>query len=209
MEFQNQFNVDVPPEEAWTILTDIERIAPCMPGAAVTEVIDENTFKGTVSVRLGPVALTFAGEASFEDRDDAGHSARVKAQGRDAKGRGGANADVRFRLVPAEGSATTVEIQTDLQLSGSVAQYGRGVGMIKDVATQLINQFAAALHQQITADQQAAAEAEGAEEAAAPAAEPPAPPAAKPISGVGLGLTVTWNAFVRGLKRLLGIRSEG
>ena len=203
MEFQNRFNVDVPPDEAWTILTDIERIAPCMPGAKLTEVIDENTFEGTVSVRLGPVALTFAGKASFEERDDAGHSARVKAQGRDAKGRGGANADVRFRLVPADGSATTVEIETDLQLSGSVAQYGRGVGMIKDVATQLIDRFAAALRQQILAEREAAPKAE-----AAPVVAPPPPPAARPISGVGLGLTVIWNAFVRGLKRLFGIRSE-
>ncbi len=204
MQFQNQFKVEVAPEEAWAILTDIERIAPCMPGAELTEVIDANTFKGTVSVRLGPVALTFAGEARFEDRDDAGHSARVKAQGRDAKGRGGANADVRFRLIPAEGSGTTVEIDTDLQLSGSVAQYGRGVGMIKDVATQLIDRFAAALHQQIVADKPAAPET-------APAAAPasPPPPAAKPISGVGLGLTVLWNSFVRGLKRLFGVRAEG
>ena len=208
MEFQNRFNVDVPPDEAWTILTDIERIAPCMPGAKLTEVIDENTFEGTVAVRLGPVALTFAGTARFEERDDAGRSARVKAQGRDAKGRGGANADVRFRLVPADGAATTVEIDTDLQLSGSVAQYGRGVGMIKDVATQLIDRFAAALHQQILADRQAAPQAETAPQAEA-APPPAAPPTAKPISGFGLGLSVLWNALVRGLRRLFGIRPTG
>ena len=200
MEFQNQFKVDVPPDEAWAILTDIERVAPCMPGAELTELIDENNFKGNVSVRLGPVALTFSGQASFEDRDDAGHSARVKAQGRDAKGRGGANANVTFKLVPAEGSTTTVEINTDMQLSGSVAQYGRGVGMIKDVATQLINQFAENLHQQIIVDK--ATPSDG-----SPAAAPPQ--AAKPISGVGLGMTVMWNAFVRGLKRLLGMKAEG
>ena len=202
MQFQNQFKVDVPPEEAWAILTDIERIAPCMPGAELTEVIDRDTFKGSVSVRLGPVALTFAGDAKFEERDDAGHSARVKCQGSDAKGRGGANANVTFRLVPAEGSGTTVEINTDLQLSGSVAQYGRGVGMIKDVATQLINQFAETLRQQIIADKATASDGGGSDTEADPAA---APQAAKPISGVGLGMTVMWNAFVRGLKRLFGM----
>ena len=184
-----------------------------MPGAELTEVVDENTFKGNVSVRLGPVALTFSGEASFEERDDASHSARVKAQGRDAKGRGGANADVRFRLVPADGSGTTVEIDTNLQLSGSVAQYGRGVGMIKDVSTQLINQFAAALHEQILAQESTApAPAAPADTAdASPAAAPAVPPpqAAKPISGVSLGLTVLWNAFVRGLKRLFGVKAGG
>ena len=210
MEFENTFNVGVPVDEAWAILTDVERIAPCMPGAELTEVIDENSFKGKVAVRLGPVALTFAGDARFEDRDDAGHSARVKAQGRDAKGRGGANANVDFRLIPAEDGTTTVEIRTDLQLSGSVAQYGRGVGMIKDVATQLIDRFADALHEQIVADRGASDEAE---EAApdgddAQSAPPPAQ-TAKPISGFSLGASVMWNAFVRWLRGLFGARPGG
>ena len=205
MEFENSFNVRVPVDEAWAILTDVERIAPCMPGAELTEVIDENSFKGKVSVRLGPVALTFAGDARFEDRDDAGHSARVKAQGRDAKGRGGANANVDFRLVPAEDGTTEVQIRTALQLSGSVAQYGRGVGMIKDVAGQLIDRFAEALHEQIVAERGADDEAA---EAPAESAEPaPPPPAAKPISGFSLGASVMWNACLRWLKGLFGTRS--
>lgn len=204
MEFENSFKVQVPVDEAWAILTDVERIAPCMPGAELTEVIDENSFKGKVSVRLGPVALTFAGDARFEDRDDAGHSARVKAQGRDAKGRGGANANVDFRLVPAEDGTTDVQIRTDLQLSGAVAQYGRGVGMIKDVAGQLIDRFAEALHAQIVAERGSAGEAqEAAPDAAAPA-PPPAP--AKPISGLSLGASAMWSAFLRWLKGLFGGR---
>lgn len=207
MEFENSFNVGVSVDEAWAILTDVERIAPCMPGAELTEVIDENSFKGKVSVRLGPVALTFAGDARFEDRDDEGHSARVKAQGRDSKGRGGANANVDFRLIPAEDGTTTVEIRTDLQLSGSVAQYGRGVGMIKDVATQLIDRFADALHEQIVAERST-------KEAEAPSGSddaPPAPPApaARPISGFSLGASVMWSAFVRWLKGLFGTRTDG
>ena len=208
MQFENSFTVPVPVDEAWAILTDVERIAPCMPGAELTELIDENSFKGKVSVRLGPVALTFAGDARFEDRDDAGHSARVKAQGRDAKGRGGANANVDFRLIPADDGTTEVRIHTNLQLSGSVAQYGRGVGMIKDVATQLIDRFADALHQQIVAERGPSGEAE---EAAADAGDAqPAPPpasAAKPISGFSLGASVMWNAFLRWLKGLFGARS--
>ena len=208
MEFENSFNVGVPVDEAWAILTDVERIAPCMPGAELTEVIDENSFKGKVSVRLGPVALTFAGDARFEDRDDEGHSARVKAQGRDAKGRGGANANVDFRLIPAEDGTTTVQIRTDLQLSGSVAQYGRGVGMIKDVATQLIDRFADALHEQIVAERGAPDEA--GETPSDTGEERPAPAqAARPISGVSLGASVMWNAFLRWLKGLFGGRSGG
>ena len=88
MKFENSFDVSLPPAEAWPVLMDVERIAPCMPGATLTELVDDKTFKGTVSVRLGPVALTFAGEASFEDVDDTAHTANVKAQGRDPKGRG-------------------------------------------------------------------------------------------------------------------------
>ena len=204
MEFENSFNVAVPVDEAWAILTDVERIAPCMPGAELTEFIDENSFKGKVSVRLGPVALTFQGDARFEDRDDAGHSARVKAQGRDAKGRGGANANVDFRLVPADDGTTEVQIRTDLQLSGSVAQYGRGVGMIKDVATQLIDRFADALHEQIVA--QRGTEDEAAETPGDAAESAPAP-AARPISGFSLGASVMWNAVLRWLKGLFGARS--
>ena len=210
MEFENTFNVGVPVDEAWAILTDIERIAPCMPGAELTEMIDENSFKGKVSVRLGPVALTFAGDARFEDRDDEGHSARVKAQGRDAKGRGGANANVDFRLIPAEDGTTTVQIRTDLQLSGSVAQYGRGVGMIKDVATQLIDRFADALHEQIVAERGTAEEEEEtASESGEVQPAPPPAPAAKPISGFSLGASVMWNAFLRWLRGLFGGRSDG
>lgn len=154
MKFKNTFDVSLPPAEAWPVLMDVERIAPCMPGATLTELVDEKTFKGTVSVRLGPVALTFAGEASFEDIDDTAHRANVKAQGRDPKGRGGANATVAFLLEPSD-TGSKVLIETDLTLSGSVAQYGRGVGMIKSVASQLIGQFAKALEEEISSNRRA------------------------------------------------------
>ena len=194
MEFDNSFQVPVPASEAWALLTDIERIAPCMPGAELTEVVDEDTYKGKVGVRLGPVALTFEGQARFEERDEANHSARVKAQGSDARGRGGANALVIFNLQPDEEGGTTVRIHTDLQLSGSVAQYGRGVGMITDLSTQLIGQFADCLRDQL-AERPAASDADTG--AAAPAA-------AAPIPALGLGLRVLWRALVRWIKRLGG-----
>ena len=115
------------------MLLDIERIAPCMPGAELTEVVGKDTYKGKIGVRLGPVALTFAGIVKFEEIDDAKHTARVAAQGTDAKGRGGANAASVFRLEPA-GSGSKVLVHTNLTLSGSVAQYGRGVGIIQATA---------------------------------------------------------------------------
>ena len=141
MQFSNSFNVSLPPADAWRMLMNIPAIAPCMPGAELTEVVDPETYKGKVAVRMGPVVLAFAGTAKFEERDDTAHTARVKAQGTDSKGRGGASATASFRLEP-NGSGSKVLIDTDLNLSGSVAQYGRSAGMIQTIAAQLINQFA-------------------------------------------------------------------
>ena len=141
MEFDNEFEVPVPIDQAWDILMDIERIAPCVPGAELTEVVDEKTYKGKISVKLGPVALTFNGQTTFEELDVANYSAKLKAQGTDAKGRGGAHANVAFHMEPSD-NGTKVIIATSLQLSGAVAQYGRGVGMVKDLSQQIIGQFA-------------------------------------------------------------------
>ena len=194
MEFDNSFEVPLPPAEAWPVLMDIKRIAPCMPGAELTEVVDDKTYKGKIGVRLGPVALTFAGTVRFEEIDNANHSARVKAQGTDAKGRGGANAAASFRLEPV-GNGSKVLVHTDLALSGSVAQYGRGVGMIQATAAQIINQFAGNLKAQL-----AAVPAAAAPDAAAQAASA-TPPAAKPISGLSLMAKVLWDAIVGLFKR--------
>jgi len=196
LEFDNSFEVPLPAAEAWGVLMDIERIVPCVPGAELTEVVDPDNFKGKVSVRLGPVALTFAGRAEFVERDNEGFSARVKAQGSDSKGRGGANADVTFKLVSAGDAATNVEIHTNLQLSGSVAQYGRGVGMITDVASQIIGKFADCLRDQV-------ASAESPAEAGTEAAPSP-PPQAAPVQVTSVGLLALWNAFVRSIKRMFG-----
>jgi carbon monoxide dehydrogenase subunit G len=185
MEFDNSFDVPLSPAQAWTVLMDIRRVAPCMPGAALTEIIDPQHFRGKIAVRLGPVALAFAGNVSFENVDDANHSARVKAQGSDDKGRGSANATAAFRIEPAE-AGSRVLIHTDLMLSGAVAQYGRGVGMIQATAAQIINQFAKNLRAQL--EQQPANSS-----ALPPSGDGPLPEAAKPISGVSLGARVLWN----------------
>lgn len=202
MEFDNSFEVPLPPAEAWEVLLDIKRIAPCMPGAELTEVVDENTYKGKINVRLGPVALTFAGVVKFEQIDAASYTARVAAQGTDAKGRGGANAASLFRLEPAAGGSKVV-VHTNLALSGAVAQYGRGVGIIQATAAQLMNQFATRLKDQLGQDRSAPAAP-----AAAPTTQPSAPiapagapaPPAKPISGLALIAKAMWS-WIAGLFR--------
>jgi hypothetical protein len=170
---------------------DIPRIAPCMPGAELTGVVDKDTYAGKVSVKLGPVALTFAGQVKFTEIDDAGHTARVKAQGKDSKGRGGANANVDFRLEPAP-LGTRVLVKTDLSLSGAVAQYGRASGMIQDVAQALIGQFAANLKARL-----AAAPVQAAPATAAAREQPPPPQPAQAISGFAIFLLALKSFFRR------------
>ena len=201
MEFDNSFEVPMPLDEAWTLLMDIERITPCVPGAELTEVVDENTFKGRIAVKLGPVSLTFAGQCKFEEKDDAAHTARIKAQGTDARGRGGAQADVDFRMEESDGGAT-VRIHTNLQLSGAIAQYGRGVGMVADLAQHIIGQFAECLQTRLLGPGSEAGEGGG---EGAPAAEE-APAQAAPVQMGGLGFKVLWNAILRGLRGLFGGR---
>ena len=151
MEFDNSFAVPLGIDDAWKVLMDIRRIAPCMPGAELTDVVDDRTYKGKIGVRLGPVALTFAGTVKFEEIDDANYKARVTAQGNDAKGRGAANAVADFHLEPTGGD-TKVLVHTNLTLSGAVAQYGRGVGIIQMTAAQIITKFANNLKAQLTQD---------------------------------------------------------
>jgi uncharacterized protein len=198
MDIKNSFEVPLPVIETWKTLLDIKRIAPCMPGAELLEVVDPKTYKGKVSVRLGPVALSFVGTARFEEIDEAAHCARVKAQGNDSKGRGGAIGIVTFALSPISGG-TKVNVDTNLNLSGSVAQYGRGIGMIQDVAAQIITQFSTALRAMLV---QEGAPSGTPVTSAAPTAstsglDSPAPPLAKPIAGFSLILRVLRNALWR------------
>ncbi len=210
MEFDNSFEVPLPPGDAWKVLLDIRRIAPCMPGAALTEIVDERTYKGRIGVRLGPVALTFAGMVKFEEIDETSRTARIAAQGSDAKGRGAATASSSFRLEPADGSTgvagTRVLVHTNLALSGAVAQYGRGVGIIQLTAAQIVSQFAANLKAQLAKEDAArvAARNSAAAPADSAAGETPAlqasnaaAPAAKPISGLTLIIKVLRSLIAR------------
>jgi len=155
MKIENSFVVSAPPALSWAILTDIERIAPCVPGASLTEVTGDAAYKGSIKVRLGPVSLTFNGEMRFIERDDDAWTARLAASGQAGRNKGTANTDVAFSLTP-EANGTRVHIETDLRLAGSIAQYGRGAGVIQVVAETLIAQFTQCLEQNIVAAPQQA-----------------------------------------------------
>ena len=191
MQLENSFDVPVPPAEAWRILIDVERIAPCVPGAALTGVEGDESFTGTMQVKLGPVSLAFNGKATFVERDDSAFTAHLTANGRESRNRGAADADVQFALEPNEGG-TTVRIKTDLQLSGPVAQYGRSQGVIVSVSEEMIDRFARCLKDDIlTAGAPAAPEA---------AADPhPQPKAPEPVAASGV--SIGFGAMVRMIRR--------
>jgi len=203
MELEDSFDVPAPPERVWDFLLDLERVTPCMPGAELEELVDERTWKGSVTVKLGAVKLAYASTVVIEERDDAERRVVLKASGREKRGKGMANATIRSQVQQADG-VTHVTMTTDLTISGAVAQYGRG--MIADVSKRLTGEFANCLQAQL-ADGQPATTGPG--EAAVPgettAATPSAPPAkAKPIGGIRLALWALFRAIRRGLKRLFG-----
>src|SRR5690606_26658850 len=172
MELEHTFTVAAPVEQAWEILLDLERIAPCMPGATLTS-YEGDEFTGNVRVKLGPVTMTFTGKGRFTERDAASRRMVVEASGRDKRGGGTARATITATLRPdgdaaTNGEATLVAVNSDLVVTGRVAQFGRG--MISDVSTKLLGQFTDCLSRTLAATPAGA-------EAAAPAAKPAASPA--------------------------------
>ena len=138
MKIEDSFRVDVPVDEAWKVLLDLERIAPCLPGAQLTEV-EGDEYRGTVKIKVGPITAQYKGVAKIEEADEANHKVVLQAEGRDTRGQGNASATVTATLV-ARGRGTTVNIDTDLNITGKVAQFGRGV--MADVSSKLLGQFA-------------------------------------------------------------------
>ena len=189
MKIENGFDLPLPAAEAWRVLLDIERVARCVPGAELTEKLDPDSYRGKIAVRLGPVALSFNGTARFVEIDEAARRVRVKANGSESKGRGGAEASAQFALAEIGPRQTHVAITTDLALNGSVAQYGRGAAMIGAVAQQLVDQFAARLGAELSSEATAPAEI------AAPL---------RPISGFRLVFAALWRA----IRRMVAPRSR-
>jgi carbon monoxide dehydrogenase subunit G len=147
MELTNDFRVALPIDRAWAVLTDLERIAPCMPGAQLQEV-EGDAYRGVVKVKVGPVVAQYKGEATFLDRDEAAHVAKLRAVGRETRGQGNADATITATLTP-DGEGTAVSMVTDLTITGRVAQFGRGV--LADVSATLLDQFVESLEQTVLA----------------------------------------------------------
>jgi carbon monoxide dehydrogenase subunit G len=194
VKIENSFEVPAARAAAWELLMDVPRVVPCMPGATLTETVDENQWKADMSVKLGPIALVFATDVTREGVDEAAGTVTLNAKAREKRGRGGAQAAIQSTLTEAE-AGTRIDIVTDLTLSGAVAQYGRGI--VQDVSAQLVSRFADCLRAQLavvasdTVESRAQAEAAVAQQA-------------KPVGGVSLGAGAVARAFGRFVRRLLG-----
>lgn len=148
MDLRHEFTVAVPIADAWRILTDLEQIAPCLPGAQLTEV-EGDTYRGHVGVKVGPVVAQFKGQASFIERNDATYTAALKGEGRDTGGKGNASAIITASLTSESATSTRCNVHTDLTISGKVAQFGRGA--LADVSDKLLAQFVDNLNKLIAA----------------------------------------------------------
>jgi carbon monoxide dehydrogenase subunit G len=214
MKMEQSFEVQAPLEQVWSALIDLEKVAPCLPGAAITGRDEDGTYRGTFSVKLGPMTASYNGKIKVEDVDEAAHRATLKANGTDKRGQGGAHATIVNTLSERDGT-TVVEAVTDFNITGRLAQFGRG-GIMEDVSNRLMRDFATCLSQRLGEGAPAAAAPEpeapsGAEvtageappEAVAAASTPPPvapPPAAAPVKGGSLFFSVLWER----IKRLFG-----
>lgn len=187
MRLENSFEVPAPPEAAWDLLMDMPRVVPCMPGATLQETVDSSNWIATMQVKLGPISLAFKTDINREEVDEQVRRTRLRAKAREARGRGAAQATIESSLTSVDGG-TKVELVTDLSLTGAVAQYGRGI--VQDVSTQLVTQFADCLKAQL-----------GAAPGETPAA---AEPRAEPVSGLSVGFRAVGRSISRFFRRLFG-----
>jgi uncharacterized protein len=187
MKMEHAFDVDAPLEAVWRALTDVQRVAPCLPGAEVSEVGEDGSYRGTFTVKLGPTTATYRGTLRIEELDEGARRATMRAEGQDRRGQGGARATIASRM-REQGNRTHVEVETDFTITGRLARFGRG-GMIEDISNRLLREFASCLQRQLaepaTADVPAgevAAEPAPSPDAERPAApEPPPPPPPAPV----------------------------
>ena len=165
MKLEQSFEVEAPLDQVWAALVDVERVAPCLPGAAVTGRNDDGSYNGTFTIKIGPTTASYTGKLEMQDIDDSAHSATMHAQGSDRRGQGGATATISSRLTPTEGR-TRVEVVTDYHITGRLARFGRG-GMIEDISERLLREFAGRLQSSLGGSGQAAGPSAG----GAPAAD--------------------------------------
>jgi carbon monoxide dehydrogenase subunit G len=212
MKLEQSFEVAAPIDQVWTALNDLERVAPCLPGAAITDHDDDGTYHGEFQVKLGPTTASYRGTIKIESADEATHTATLKARGTDKRGQGGASATIVNTLSEHDGG-TKVEAVTDFTITGRLARFGRG-GMMEDISNRMMRDFATCLSSRLAeaptapsgaevASGEAAPEAVGAADPqegadsetarpSAPPTPPPPQPAAKPVGGIGLFFSVLW-----------------
>jgi carbon monoxide dehydrogenase subunit G len=193
VKLEQSFEVRAPLERVWETLIDVERVAPCLPGAEITEVSEDGTYHGTFSVRLGPTTAAYRGELKIEELDEADRRVTMRATGQDKRGQGSAKATIAS-VMRAEGDVTKVDVATDFTITGRLARFGRG-GMIEDISNRLMKDFADCLQQRIEAppaaeptvvDALLAATPEGAAAAPPAAGGSQAPTTTRPIGGFSL-----------------------
>jgi uncharacterized protein len=165
MKINNEFTVSVPIQQAWDVMLDLQKIAPCLPGAAIQDEKGDGEYDGTMKVKIGPITANYKGKVKVEEADEANHRAVLQATGRDARGQGTASATIVSTLQEEGSDSTRVSVETDMKLTGRAAQFGRGIA--QDVATKMLNQFAECLEREISGG--GAAAGDGAAEGAAPA----------------------------------------
>jgi uncharacterized protein len=207
MQIQNAFTVATPVDELWAFLLDVERIAPCMPGAELTETVGETTWKGKVNVKFGPVGMSFAGTVEMTERDDDAHRAVLRAKGMEQRGRGAATATVTSWLEPADDGRTTVRMTADISLSGTAAQMSRG--LLPEISRKLTQQFADCLETTIgeaapQPTRDAATTGEAAPQPTRDAATTGETAPAPPVAGFRLGVSALLAAIVAFFARLRG-----
>jgi carbon monoxide dehydrogenase subunit G len=193
MQLENKFTIEAPLDKAWAALNTPETIAPCFPGATLTE-YEGDSFTGTVKVKLGPISLTYKGKGTYVERDDAAHRVVIEAAGRDSRGNGTANATVTGSLEADGPDKTAVTMVTDMTITGRPAQFGRGV--ISDVADKIIGQFAGCVARKLAPEAESETETAAAAPSSAPAAAPTATTeaAAGSNNGAATGGTATATA---------------
>ena len=148
MKLENEFTVDAPVDKAWNVMLDLERVTPCLPGAQLTEQTGDGEHKGTMRVKLGPVTQDYQGKVWFEETDESQHRAVLRADGQDARGQGTASATITSTLQEENGGdSTRVRVETDMQITGKVAQFGRGLH--QDVAEKIMGRFSDCLEKEL------------------------------------------------------------
>ncbi len=195
MQLENSFSVSAPPDRVFAYLLDVNKVVGCVPGAELTEVVDESTFKGKVKVKVGPITVAYSGTARITGRDEATRSATLEAEGRETTGQGSARAKAVMAVTP-EGSGSVVRITTDYSIAGRVAQFGRGV--MEDVSRRIVNDMANCIKANVEV-----AERPQAVEGGATQSEPPKQVTAPPINAVSMFFAVLWT----GIRRVFGAKT--